>query len=757
MSSPAPGWYADPSGAPGLRWWDGAQWTEHVHVAEAAAVPMASVSPVPGATASASPVPGATASVPEPKKTRRRWVPWVVVTSVVVVLALVGTFAIVGLRSFLGLDRQFALPTAAEPVEGRGYAMTEPLLEIDTRGVLTFPADYDFETRTAENGGKQSWAFELFIDPALTARAGLFITQDGGQVQLRPFESETALAVDGSRSEQVLPDDAKWESWGIEPEYYLVRHIDERGEQLDTPVVTKFTAKSAMETARPVADVDAQTGSMSLRWEPVAGATKYIVIGAYGAVTDDLEFRNYTVLGTTTDTQWSSVEDVDSLTGDPYPNRQNTALRLFDDQSADDMRAHGAFPDDGYQFDRSGFRWGVIATDEQRYSPLASVDASAVIGGLPYEIADYAMSEAGVQGMMIDSLEDMPYAFPFTGLDGRTRTAVSFIPEAGITPTGHGWNIDLMAVGTQLGMRIEWWTDTAPADPEAFRAEFNAKAAAAAPTTGLGAFALASGTLEEVEVAVTPVSEPAQTEYPTYGSDDYVRFIAGHIVAGTEYIDISRYAAAPGAQDVWDAVWEAVYQNPYAVGYDRGGFAVRGTDVLHVTYTLSEDERASIQRSIHDGVQGVLSTVVNDGMTDQQKAQALNDWIAGKATYDDAAFATSQAGGSLDGLEYAWRADGIFANGTAVCLGYAEAYSALMNASGIPTVVVTGDVLAGGAHAWNKVQLDGTWFAVDPTWNDSPDPNRFLLIGDSQFTGSAERIQDAQWVRDDLVGAYTTP
>lgn len=26
-----PGWYPDPSGAPGQRWWDGAQWTQHSH------------------------------------------------------------------------------------------------------------------------------------------------------------------------------------------------------------------------------------------------------------------------------------------------------------------------------------------------------------------------------------------------------------------------------------------------------------------------------------------------------------------------------------------------------------------------------------------------------------------------------------------------------------------------------------------------------------------------------------------------------
>ena len=28
---PPAGWYADPSGEPGLRWWDGSQWTEHTH------------------------------------------------------------------------------------------------------------------------------------------------------------------------------------------------------------------------------------------------------------------------------------------------------------------------------------------------------------------------------------------------------------------------------------------------------------------------------------------------------------------------------------------------------------------------------------------------------------------------------------------------------------------------------------------------------------------------------------------------------
>jgi hypothetical protein len=30
-SAPAPGWYQDPSGTAGLRWWDGITWTDHTH------------------------------------------------------------------------------------------------------------------------------------------------------------------------------------------------------------------------------------------------------------------------------------------------------------------------------------------------------------------------------------------------------------------------------------------------------------------------------------------------------------------------------------------------------------------------------------------------------------------------------------------------------------------------------------------------------------------------------------------------------
>ena len=47
---PPPGWYPDPGGSGGLRWWDGNAWTEHLHGTVAAPGPVS-----PGAPAGASP------------------------------------------------------------------------------------------------------------------------------------------------------------------------------------------------------------------------------------------------------------------------------------------------------------------------------------------------------------------------------------------------------------------------------------------------------------------------------------------------------------------------------------------------------------------------------------------------------------------------------------------------------------------------------------------------------------------------------
>lgn len=69
-----------------------------------------------------------------------------------------------------------------------------------------------------------------------------------------------------------------------------------------------------------------------------------------------------------------------------------------------------------------------------------------------------------------------------------------------------------------------------------------------------------------------------------------------------------------------------------------------------------------------------------------------------------------------------WTSYGTFVNGKAVCLGYAEAYKQILDGLGIPCTVESG--MAGsseefGAHAWNKIMLDGEGYYVDVTGDDN--------------------------------------
>lgn len=77
MSTPA-GWYDDGQGA--QRWWDGAQWTEHVQPAVAETAP-----PPPANATGTDPATPAAASA-EPPRRSRLWVLWVVLGVVAVLL-----------------------------------------------------------------------------------------------------------------------------------------------------------------------------------------------------------------------------------------------------------------------------------------------------------------------------------------------------------------------------------------------------------------------------------------------------------------------------------------------------------------------------------------------------------------------------------------------------------------------------------------------------------------------------------------------
>ena len=76
---------------------------------------------------------------------------------------------------------------------------------------------------------------------------------------------------------------------------------------------------------------------------------------------------------------------------------------------------------------------------------------------------------------------------------------------------------------------------------------------------------------------------------------------------------------------------------------------------------------------------------------------------------------------------------GVMYDGRAVCQGYAMTTYYLLKELGIDVHYVTG-FTGGENHAWNKVKLNGKWYNLDTTWDDSSKISyRYFLVSDAKL------------------------
>jgi|GEM_PF-1227931 len=172
--------------------------------------------------------------------------------------------------------------------------------------------------------------------------------------------------------------------------------------------------------------------------------------------------------------------------------------------------------------------------------------------------------------------------------------------------------------------------------------------------------------------------------------------------------------------NVLTAYYAVLYDNPELFWADTGfrwGYYGGSDDVSSVRfmYSYTSMETFNTENAALENAVTTFLSAIDLTAPPAVIAMKIHDKLIKEVAYDsDAAEYTGSDNQNLLRSHTAYNA---LVTGMAVCDGYSNAYTLLLNRAGITCDVVIGDA-GGGLHAWNIVRLGSDWYEVDSTWDD---------------------------------------
>ena len=124
-----------------------------------------------------------------------------------------------------------------------------------------------------------------------------------------------------------------------------------------------------------------------------------------------------------------------------------------------------------------------------------------------------------------------------------------------------------------------------------------------------------------------------------------------------------------------------------------------------------------------------------------ERVLAVNNYLIDNCVYPDAEPYSPES----------YTIYGALIQNSAVCDGYARSMQLIFELCDVPSYYVVGNT-SGGGHAWNMVQINGKWYQLDATWNDTEKRrNSYFLVTDEFMAVSRT------WDRTKYPASATTP
>lgn len=134
--------------------------------------------------------------------------------------------------------------------------------------------------------------------------------------------------------------------------------------------------------------------------------------------------------------------------------------------------------------------------------------------------------------------------------------------------------------------------------------------------------------------------------------------------------------------------------------YEKSGEKMTAM-TLKPSYSLEHEEIEKLSMQM-DAIARSWIMEMPQGLSDYEKVKFMYEKLLATTKYEI-------------GSPYNQDIRSVFLNGATVCTGYAKAFQYLMQLMDIPCCMVQGTA-GGERHAWNLVQLNGTYYYTDVTW-----------------------------------------
>lgn len=597
----------------------------------------------------------------------------------------------------------------------------------------------------------------VHTDPSCSEESEIPVYRDmnegengGTRVTVSPI---TSVLETDSEVQNMLENDV--EVWGNAAMYYIAVRYDMESETaapLDTPKIIPFTVKHELAVPTLKGEVDS-TGRFKLTWNEVPGADSYNIY-VYRNDGTWTGYDNSPVAGAENAFQGSYLVKDTSTTETEFDNFAGDGHGLAISQRS--VSGEEYVLGQNYSVCGSYFVTAVFGDQESSLSNI--VNTSDLI--LPFK----PVEEDDIMMERFDDESKLPQRMRVLNIDGSvTERNITYSFFWGTSYLAYETDLEEVYSIPEYQYKVEGTAITGYVIMEQENAAelYKDKQVGDAPS-GFVTNDIDTSTKIEPEnntkfnpdsdvptiIEDEPTSEPEEKSIierqventekhiengnqETVENSDYIIFadsaeeewIARNLAAGNEQISIEAFPNLQQFDMLSDVLQKVYFQNPYVLGvtsyeYDYGSLT------LFVNYCYNKEEIAQKQAEIKSAADKIISDIITENMSDEEKCKAIYCYFNENTRYDnDAVEAAAETNykktESWKDNEDSFNAYGIIVNQKGVCQSYALSYKLLCTLCGVESKVITGYLDGNLPHAWNAVKLDNEWYQTDCTNNET--------------------------------------